>query len=700
MNDKFFIEKTKEILKTYSLSPDKHPPKLSKEEAIKIIDTLRELINYHDYRYYVLNQPVISDAEYDAIYKFLKSIEDAYPDLITPDSPTQRVSSDISSTFPQVKHLAPMLSLDNTYNEDDLRDFDRRVKELSGKENIEYCVEPKYDGAGISLLYENDIFVRGATRGDGEVGEDITKNLKTIKTIPLKANFSKQGIKLLEIRGEVIINKDDFKRINEERMAENLPPYANPRNLAAGSIRLQDPQEVAKRPLTALVYQITYVEPTTAMPKTHYEAIKMLHDLGFKTPFQDMKLCKNIQEVIDYCRYFESKREALPYEIDGMVIKVNDISLYDELGFTSHAPRWATAFKFKAKQATTVIIDVIFSVGRMGNITPVAKLEPVSLGGVTISSVSLFNEDFIKEKDIHIKDTVIIERAGEVIPYVVSVVKEARPKDAKPIVFPQYCPSCGSKLVKAPGEVAWRCVNISCPAQVVLRIRHFASKDAMDIKGLGEAVAQLLYDAKLVKNIADIYYLKFSDLVRLPRFAKKSAQNLIDAIEASKRRGLARVLYGLGIRYVGLTTAKKLASYYKDIWNIVKASEEDLRNIEDIGDIVARSIKEFFSLEQNISIIKRLEEANVLLKEVSEVISNKLAGFQFVFTGTLSCCTREVAKQMVESLGATTSDSVTHHTSYLVVGQNPGATKLRKANMLGIKTINEEEFLKLLEDSK
>ncbi len=700
MNDKFLIDKTKEILKTYNLSPDKHPPKLSKEEATKIVDTLRELINYHDYRYYVLNQPVISDSEYDALYKFLKNIEETYPDLITPDSPTQRVSSDISSTFPQVKHLAPMLSLDNTYNEEDLRDFDRRVKELSGKDHIEYCVEPKYDGAGISLLYENDIFVRGATRGDGEVGEDITKNLKTIKTIPLRASFSKQGMRLLEIRGEVIINKEDFKKINEERISENLPPYANPRNLAAGSIRLQDPQEVAKRPLTALVYQITYVEPSTAMPKTHYEAIKMLHEMGFKTPFLDMKLCKNIEEVIDYCKYFEAKRDSLPYEIDGMVIKVNDISLYDELGFTSHAPRWATAFKFKAKQATTVILDVVFSVGRVGNITPVAKLEPVSLGGVTISSVSLFNEDFIREKDIHIKDTVIIERAGEVIPYVVSVVKEARPKDAKPIVFPEYCPSCGSKLVKAPGEVAWRCVNISCPAQVVLRIRHFASKDAMDIKGLGEAVAQLLYDAKLVKNIADLYYLKFSDLVRLPRFAKKSAQNLIEAIEASKRRGLARVLYGLGIRYVGLTTAKKLASYYKDIWNIVKASEEDLRNIEDIGDVVARSIKEFFSLEQNTNIIKRLEDAGVLLKEVSEAKSNKLAGLQFVFTGTLSCCTREVAKQMVESLGASTSDSVSHHTSYLVVGQDPGATKLRKATMLGVKTINEEEFLKLLEESK
>ncbi len=693
MNDKYFIDKTKEILKSYHLTPDKNPPHLPKEEALKVLETIRELINYHDYRYYVLNQPVISDAEYDALYHFLKSIENVYPELITPDSPTQRVSSDISSHFEEVKHLAPMLSLDNTYNEEDLKDFDRRVKELSKEEYIEYCVEPKYDGAGISLLYENDLFVRGATRGDGEVGEDVTKNLKTIKTIPLKASFSKYDIKLVEIRGEVIIQKEDFKKINEERMQEGLSVYANPRNLAAGSIRLQDPKEVAKRPLQALVYQITYVEGNSS--KTHYENIKMLHKLGFKTPFEYMKLCKSMDEVIEYCKYFESIRDTLPYEIDGMVIKVNGLSLYDKLGFTSHAPRWASAFKFKAKQATTIIQDVLFSVGRTGNITPVAKLEPVSLGGVTISSVSLFNEDFIREKDIHIKDTAVIERAGEVIPYVVSVVKEARPHDAKSIVFPTHCPSCGSKLVRTPGEAAWRCINISCPAQVVLRIKHYASKDAMDIKGLGDAVAQLLYDAKLVNNIADLYDLKIFDLVRLPRFAKKSAQNLIDAINTSKTKGLSRVLYGLGMRYVGLTTAKKLSLAFKDIWKISKASEEELMNIEDIGDVVARSIREFFDLEQNIEIIKRLEKAGVVLKEQEHI--GKLQGIQFVFTGALSCCSREKAKEIVESFGANVSESISKHTSYLVVGQDPGSTKLRKANSIGIKTITEEEFLKMIE---
>lgn len=695
MDDKYFIDKTKEIIKHYKLSPT-NIPHIKKEEAERIVNTIRELINYHDYRYYVLNQPVIADVEYDILYKFLKSIENQYQELITEDSPTQRVSSDISSTFSQVKHLSPMLSLDNTYSEEDLRDFDRRVKELSSKERVEYCVEPKYDGAGISLLYEGDLFIRGATRGDGEMGEDITKNLKTIRTIPLRANFSKYGIKRIEIRGEIILNKEDFKKINEERVAESLPVYANPRNLAAGSIRLQDPKEVARRPLQALVYQITYIEGNNTF-KSHYENIKMLHEIGFKTPFSEMKLCKNIEEVIEYCKYFESKRDNLPYEIDGMVIKVDDLSLYNELGFTSHAPRWAVAFKFKAKQATTIIQEVIFSVGRVGNITPVAKLEPVSLGGVKISSVSLFNEDFIKEKDIHIKDTVIIERAGEVIPYVVSVVKEARPKDAKPIVFPTHCPSCGSKLVKTQGEVAWRCINISCPAQVVLRIKHFASKDAMDIKGLGEAVSQLLYDAKLVKDIADIYYLKFSDLIKLPRFAKKSAQNLIDAIESSKTNGLARVIYGLGIRYVGLTTAKKLSRYYKSIWDIAKASKEELTNIEDVGEVVANSIVEFFSLEQNIRLIKRLEEAGVLLEEMQPKETNlKLKGLEFVFTGTLSCCAREKAKEMVEALGGITSDSVSKHTSYLVIGQDPGSTKLRKANTYNIKTITEEEFLRLI----
>ncbi|EEP59882.1 DNA ligase, NAD-dependent, partial [Sulfurihydrogenibium yellowstonense SS-5] len=477
-------ERQKELIKlTYEfLKLD--AKKLTKEEAKKIVEDLREVIRFHDWRYYILAQPVISDYEYDKLFKLLKDIENKYPELITPDSPTQRIPSEITKVFPQVKHLTPMLSLDNSYNEADLRDFDRRVRELTGLDKVEYSVEPKFDGAGISLIYEKDLFVRGATRGDGEVGEEITNNLKVIKTIPLSAKFSQYGIDKVEIRGEVLIRKDLFKKMNEERLEEGLPLFANPRNAAAGSIRLQDPSEVAKRNLEAFVYHITYAEKDGknllgTVLKKHSDNIKMLHELGFKTPYPVMKVCIGIEEVIQYCEEWQRKRDTYPYEIDGMVIKVNDISLYDKLGFTSHHPRWAIAFKFKARQATTKIINVVFQVGRTGAITPVAKLEPVEIGGVIVSSVSLINEDFIREKDIRIGDTVLVERAGDVIPYVVMVIKEARTGNEKPIEFPKTCPSCGSPIVKPPGEAVYRCVNINCPAQVIERLIHFASKDAM-----------------------------------------------------------------------------------------------------------------------------------------------------------------------------------------------------------------------------
>ncbi len=692
--ERLYIEKSKEIIKKLNIDPKSASKiELSKEQAKELAPILRQLINYHDYRYYVLNSPVISDYEYDTLYKLLQRIESLYKDLITEDSPTQRVPSDVLDSFKEVKHLSPMLSLDNTYSEEDLIDWDRRVKELTSKEEIEYVVEPKYDGAGISLVYEDDILVRGATRGDGEKGEDITLNIKTIKTIPLRANFKAFGIKKVEIRGEVLITKEEFRKMNEKRLEEGLSPFANPRNAAAGSLRILDPKEVAKRPLIALVYQITYVEGKK--PKTHYEGIKILHEIGFKTPFNELKLCKNIDEVIKVAKEWEEKRDALDFEIDGLVVKVNDLSLYDELGFTSHAPRWAVAYKFKPRQATTRVINVVFSVGRVGTITPIAKLEPVNLGGVTISSVSLFNEDFIKEKDIHIKDLVVIERAGEVIPYVASVVKEARPKDAIPIVFPKTCPSCGSPIVRLPTEAAYRCLNISCPAQVVLRIKHFASKDAMDIEGLGEATANLLYKASLVKDVGDIYYLKYSDIIRLPNFAEKSARNLLNAIENSKNRGLHKVIYGLGIRYVGEVTAKKLAQKAKDIYKLASMSEEELTSIEDIGPVVARSIREFFKLEQNMNVIKKLDKAGVRLS-YEEVKENVLNGKSFVITGALKCCSREEAFEIIEKLGGQASNSVSTKTDYLIVGEDPGSNKLSKARKYGIKEISEEEFLQMI----
>lgn len=694
-------ERLKELIKlTYEfLKLD--AKKLTKEEAKKIVEDLREVIRFHDWRYYVLAQPVISDYEYDKLFKLLKDIESKHPELTTPDSPTQRVPSEITKVFPQVKHLAPMLSLDNSYNEADLRDFDRRVRELTGLDKVEYSVEPKFDGAGISLIYEKDLFVRGATRGDGEVGEEITNNLKVIKTIPLSAKFSQYGIDKVEIRGEVLIRKDLFKKMNEERLEEGLSLFANPRNAAAGSIRLQDPSEVAKRSLEAFVYHITYAEKDgknllgTVLRK-HSDNIKMLHELGFKTPYPVMKVCIGIEEVIQYCEEWQRKRDTYPYEIDGMVIKVNDISLYDRLGFTSHHPRWAIAFKFKARQATTKIINVVFQVGRTGAITPVAKLEPVEIGGVTVSSVSLMNEDFIREKDIRIGDTVLVERAGDVIPYVVMVIKEARTGNEKPIEFPKTCPSCGSPIVKPPGEAVYRCVNINCPAQVIERLIHFASKDAMDIKGLSEATIRKFYNLKLVRTIPDIYRLNYNLIKNIPGFGQKSVENLKNAIEESKKRPIYRLIYGLGIRYVGEVTAKTLASAVKCIDDLKNFTITDLIKLPDVGDKVATEIYNFFHNQQNLNMIQELRDLGVKTCHEEEEKKGKLSGMNFVFTGTLECCSREKAKEIVESLGGNVLDTVSKKVHYLVVGQEPGS-KLQKAQKLGtVKIINEEEFLKLI----
>ena len=692
------IQKTKQLL---NITIDQIK---TLDDAKAIINDLREVIRYHDWRYYVLANPVISDYEYDKLFHLLKKIEQKFPELITPDSPTQRVASGLTKEFPQVKHLAPMLSLDNSYNEEDLRDFDRRVKEATGLYTIEYSVEPKFDGAGISLVYEDNLFIRGATRGDGIVGEDITNNLKTIKTIPLSADFKSYGIKKIEIRGEVLIRKDLFKEINQERLEEGLPPFANPRNAAAGSIRLQDPKEVARRGLEAFVYQITYaVDPEGnnllgTKIKKHNESIRMLYELGFRSPFKEIKVCRGIDEVIDYCRQWQEKRDEYPYELDGMVVKVNDIALYEKLGVTSHHPRWAIAFKFKARQATTRIIKVVFQVGRTGAVTPVAKLEPVEIGGVTVSSVSLINEDFIKEKDIRIGDLVLIERAGDVIPYVVKVITEARTGKEKPIEFPKNCPSCGSPLVKPPGEAVWRCININCPAQVVERMIYFASKDAMDIRGLGEAIIRKFYELGYLKSIPDIYRLPYEKIKNLEGWGEKSVENLKKAVEESKHRPINRLITGLGIRYVGKVTAKTLAEHIKCVEDLEKWSVEELESLPDIGYVVARSIYDFFHNEQNINMIKELKSLGVqTCKEKEEKIQHIFDGQTFVFTGALKCCSREVAQEIVERLGGHATNSVSRKTSYVVVGENPGS-KFRKAQQLGVKTINEEEFIQMIKD--
>ncbi len=691
------IEKTKGLLKI-SINDIK-----DKKQAEEIAKQLREVIRYHDWRYYVLANPVISDYEYDKLFHLLKDIEKKWPELITSDSPTQRVASGLTKEFPEVKHLAPMLSLDNSYNEEDLRDFDRRVRELTGLSQVEYAVEPKFDGAGIALVYEDNHFIRGATRGDGAVGEDITPNLKTIKTIPLYADFKSHGIKLIEIRGEVLMRKDIFKKLNEERLEEGLPPLANPRNAAAGSLRLQDPKEVAKRKLEAFVYQITYATNEKGENllgtkiKYHYDAIKMLYSLGFRTPIpeKEIKVCKGIDEVISYCKEWEEKRDEYPYELDGMVIKVNDISLYPKLGMTSHHPRWAIAFKFKARQATTRIIDVVFQVGRTGAVTPVAKLEPVEIGGVVVSSVSLINEDFIKEKDIRIGDLVLVERAGDVIPYIVKVIKEARTGKERPIVFPKNCPSCGSPLVKLPDEAVWRCVNANCPAQVVERIAYFASKDAMDIRGLGLNTVKKFYELGFLKRIPDIYRLPYEKIKHLPGWGEKSVENLKKAIEESKNRPIHRLITGLSIRYVGKVTARTLAEHIKCVEDLKDWTVEQLESLPDIGYVVAHSIYDFFHNEENIKMIYELKELGVKTCKEEEKGEKPLEGKTFVFTGTLSCCSREKAQEMVEALGGKTSNSVSRKTTYLVVGENPGS-KLKKAEKLGIQILSEEEFLKII----
>ena len=693
------IEKTRKLLKLSIKDIN------TKEEAEKIAQELREVIRYHDWRYYVLANPVISDYEYDKLFHLLKDIEKKWPELITPDSPTQRVASGLTKEFPEVRHLAPMLSLDNSYNEEDLRDFDRRVKELTGLSHVEYAVEPKFDGAGISLVYEDNVFIRGATRGDGIVGEDITPNLKTIKTIPLTADFKRFEIKTIEIRGEVLMNKEVFKKLNEERLEEGLPPFSNPRNAAAGSLRLQNPKEVAKRKLEAFVYQITYAVDEKgenllgSKIRYHYDAIKMLYSLGFRTPIpeKEIKLCKDIDEVINYCKEWEEKRDSYPYEIDGMVIKVNDISLYSKLGMTSHHPRWAIAYKFRAKQATTRIIDVVFQVGRTGAVTPVAKLEPVEIGGVTVSSVSLINEDFIREKDIRIGDMVLVERAGDVIPYIVKVIKEARTGKEKPIVFPKNCPSCGSPLVKLPGEAVWRCVNANCPAQVIERIAYFASKDAMDIRGLGLNTVKKFYKLGFLKRIPDIYRLPYEKIKQLEGWGEKSVENLRKAIEESKNRPIHRLITGLSIRYVGKVTARTLAEHIKCVEDLKDWSVEDLEKLPDIGYVVAHSIYDFFHNEENVKMIYELKELGVRTCKEEKAEENILQGKTFVFTGTLSCCSRDVAQEIVEALGGKTTNSVSKKTDFLVVGENPGS-KLKKAQNLGIRIIDEKEFLEMIKN--
>ncbi|MCB9045126.1 MAG: NAD-dependent DNA ligase LigA [Chitinophagales bacterium] len=671
-------------------------------EDVAVIDALRETINYADWKYYVQDEPVLADVEYDTLFHKLKQLEEKYPEQVTADSPTQRVAKGLSEKFPTVAHLVPMLSLDNTYNAEDLRDWDKRCKEFAGTDSIEYCVEPKYDGASISLIYENGKLVRAATRGDGVMGEEITTNAKMIRSLPLSAAFVQQGVSQVEIRGEVVIHKDVFAAYNEQRAAEGLAPLANPRNAASGTLRILDPQEVSKRKLSAILYHISDYTLTGEKPpalNTHYDAINWLYQLGFPTPAKEMKVFKNIDGVIDYCNEFEARRDDLPFEVDGLVAKVNSFDMQDTMGMTSHHPRWAVAYKFKARQSTSKLLRVEFQVGRTGSITPVGKIEPVPIGGVMVSSLSLFNEDVVREKDLHIGDTVLVERAGDVIPYIVKPLSELRTGDEQPIVFPTVCPVCGEELDKPEGEAVLRCININCAAQVVERIIHYASKDAMDIRNLGDSNIRKFYDLGLLAHIPGIYKIDWDKVLTLEGFKEKSVNNLKTAIENSKTQPLNRVIFGLGIRYVGETTAKTLANAITNIKDLYDWNEEKLLALEDVGPKVASSVVHFFHNPENRHMLDELEAEGVNLVNThsgNKQSGGELSGKTFLFTGTLTQFKRSAAEAMVEEKGGSILGGVSSKLNYLVVGADAGS-KLEKAKKLGTVTIlSEEEFLSMI----
>jgi DNA ligase (NAD+) len=666
------------------------------------LTALKQVLQFHEYQYYVVANPFISDFEYDRLFQQLLQIEAAHPDLISADSPSQRVGNSLNQQFETLPHLVPMLSLENSYDADDLNDFDRKAKEGAQLDNINYCVEPKFDGASISLVYENDMLVRACTRGDGVAGEEITQNIKQIRSIPLSIPLSSYGILQMEIRGEVIMSKKSFDDFNQKLIAKQLPPLANPRNAAAGSLRMKDPKEVADRNLDAFIYHISFYTlqagaKTPDLLKTHSGSLELLWNMGFRSPQKEKKLISNIEGVIQFCKDFELERDHLPYEIDGLVIKINDFALQEKLGMTSHHPRWAIAYKFKARQATTILENVEFQVGRTGAVTPVAKLQPVAIGGVTVSSISMHNEEYIKEKDLRLGDTVIIERAGDVIPQIVQSIPSVRKGTEKIIEFPSTCPVCDYILEKEETEAVWRCNNPACSAQIVERMIHFVSKDAMDIKSFGDANIRKFYELGLLKNIPQIYQLDFTQIGQLEGFGKKSVDNLIAAIEASKQQPLYRLIYALGIRYVGETTAKTIASQIHHILDLVALTEEQLQSFEDVGVKVAKSIRQYFSEEKNITLIKALENLGLnMIQTNATAVDGNLAGLNFLFTGTLTQLKRAEAEAMVEARGGHILSGVSSKLNYLVVGEDAGS-KLEKAKKIAsIKIISEADFVELV----
>lgn len=657
------------------------------------IDQLRALLNEQNYRYYVLNDPLMSDFEYDKLMRELQDLEQANPQYADPNSPTQRVGSDRANQFASVTHRFPMQSLSNTYSREEVTDFDTRIRKEVGE--VEYVCELKFDGTSISLLYEHGQLVRAATRGDGTVGDDVTENVRTIRSIPLQLRGGGYP-DLFEIRGEILMPYKSFERLNREREDIGETPFANPRNAAAGSLKQQSSAVTASRDLDAYLYMLAGDEMPYA---THYESLLAARQWGFKVSDQ-VKLCRNLDEVMDFIRYWDKARESLPFATDGVVIKVNSYAMQKQLGSTAKAPRWAVAYKFKAEQALTRLLSVDFQVGRTGAITPVANLEPVQLAGTVVKRASLHNAEQIALLDIRLGDMVYVEKGGEIIPKITEVELSERPAESQPFEFITRCPECGTELVKYEGEARHYCPNSSsCPPQIVGRIVHFISRKAMNIEGLGDETVQLLYDNGLVHDISDLYTLKRADLVRLPRLGEKSADNILRNIEASKQVPFARVLFAIGIRFIGETTAKILARQFKNIDALIHADPEQLIEAEEVGEKIARSIIEYFADAGNMRIVERLRSYGLQFQnQVQEGATDRLAGLNFVISGTFVHHSRDQLKELIERHGGRNLSGVSSNVNYLLAGQNIGPAKLAKASKLGVKMINEEEFMQMLGD--
>lgn len=657
------------------------------------IEKLRRAIRDHDYQYYVLSQPSISDFEYDQLMEQLLTLEKQHPELITPDSPSQRVSGQPTKEFPSVIHEVPMLSLSNTYSEQELLDFDKRVRDMLGNQSYRFIAELKIDGVAISLVYRNGIFVQGATRGDGTQGDDISGNLKTIRSIPLSVESGNGLPKNFEVRGEIYMTKKDFATMNKRQTELGEKTFINARNTTSGTLKLQDPKIVAQRRLNMFTY---FLRTNDLQLKSHFDNLHILKKLGFVVN-ENAKVCNSISDVKEFCDLWNTKRSSLPYDIDGVVIKVDAIQHQEELGSVAKSPKWAIAYKYPAQQMETKLNAITLQVGRVGTITPVAELEPVFVGGSTVSRATLHNEDFIKELDVRIGDAVFIEKGGDVIPKVAAVNIKKRKRNSTPYKFPSKCPVCSSKIFRPEGESAYYCENFECPAQVRGRIEHFAQRRAMNIEGLGEAIIDLLVNENLIHNIADIYALKKDQIATLERMGEKSAQNLLDGIEISKSLPFNRVLFGLGIRFVGEGVAKLLADNFSSINDLKDAPQEILENIDGIGPRIAESIIRFFKEKHSQRLVDRLTKAGVQLKSEKKKISvnSQIIGKTFVLTGGLETMSRDEAKEKIESLGGKSVSSVSKKTDYVIVGSDAGS-KLQKAIELGVKTVNEKEFLDLI----